>query len=135
MVDSVAQYGSDFSCLTGIDPLLRLVSGTPLMCQVAFRRLYCRQGGLWSDPDQVTVDVRDFVGAGIVPARDLPRISQRCEAALLGDERIFSATVLASMGGPGGHSLILEATGVGSQGPFALVLQVTALTVSVLRNS
>lgn len=128
------RYGTDWSCLTGLDPTGSLVSGSQLMAQVAFRRLYCPLKGLWSDPDQVTLDVRDFLGAPIDPRRDLPRIRQQCEAAMEGDERIFSATCLATWD-QGTGTLRLDCSGVGAAGPFKLLLDVTAVTVSILRNS
>jgi hypothetical protein len=126
------QYGVDWSCTTGLDPLGRLASGSTLMAQVCLRQLYCRNGRLWKAPNRVTLDVRDFVGQGIVAARDIQRIQAQCEAAIVADERILRATVLATFDG---RVLTLQCTGMGSQGPFTLVLAVTAVTVDILRQN
>ncbi len=124
-------YGSDFSCLTGLDPILRLVSGSELMTQVAFRRLYCPPGGLFSSPNAVTVDVRDFLGQPFDPVRDRPRVIALCQAALVDDERIYSAQVTCSYDD---GTLSIGASGTGSLGPFNLLLKVTAVTVEILRQ-
>lgn len=124
-------YGSDFSITTDLDPMLRLVSGTELMNQVCVRRLYCRPGALLSNPVDNTLDVRDFLSQGIT-TRDLPTIQGRCQAALLGDQRIYSATVAATFD-PNLNVLTLAITGNGALGPFNLTLAVSAVTVELLR--
>src|SRR5690349_17455127 len=111
--------------------MLRLVSGSEMMGQVCLRRLYCRQGSLLSNPNDNTLDARDFVGDG-VSQKDLPKIGGLCQGALLGDPRIATANVLASFT-PSTKTLTLNITGTGSQGPFSLVLSVTAVTVEILR--
>jgi hypothetical protein len=124
-------YGSDLSCSTDIDPLMRLVSGTELMAQVALHRVYCRQGRLLSNPIDNTIDARDFLSQGITPS-DLPRIQAQCMGAILGDPRIFTCLVSATFTRET-QTLTLEITGTGANGPFALRLAVTALTIEVLR--
>jgi hypothetical protein len=125
-------YGRDFMCLTGIDPMLRTVTGIPLMCQVALHRLYCRRGALLSNPNDATLDARDFIGKGVSTDADLITIQGLCVAALLGDDRISSATVTARFNS-GTQRLELTVRGTGSDGPFFLVLSVSALTVEVLK--
>jgi hypothetical protein len=111
--------------------MLRAVNGSELMGQVAMRRLFCRPGSLLSNPVDNTLDARDFVAQGITP-RDLPTIQGRCQAALLGDQRIYSATVAATFD-PLLNLLTLAITGNGAQGPFNLTLAVSAVTVELLR--
>lgn len=124
-------YGQDFSCMTDLEPTLRLVSGVELMRQVAFRRLYCRQGSLLSDPTAETLDVRDFMSMA-VESGGLSKIQGLCQAALLGDARIENATVVATFN-PRSRKLILNISCIGSNGPFELVLSVDSLTVELLR--
>ena len=124
-------YGLDLSCTTDLDPLLRTVSGATLMVQLCVRRLYNRKGGLLSDPNDNTLDARDFIGQGITAA-DIPRIEGQCVNVLEADERIYSATVKASFDFYA-QTLTLAITGLGASGPFNLTLNVTALTVELLR--
>jgi hypothetical protein len=124
-------YGQDLSCYIDINPTLMLVSGTELMRQVAFRRLYCRQGSLLSDPTAETLDVRDFMGMA-VESGGLSKIQGLCQAALLADERIDSAIVQATFTNAT-RKLTLQIACTGSNGPFNLTLSVDALTVELLR--
>lgn len=102
------------------------------MNQVALRRLYCRPGRLLSNPVDNTLDVRDFLSADITP-RDLPRIQGQCASAILGDQRIYTATVAATFNA-NTHILTLVITGTGAFGPFNLTLAVSDVTVELLRQ-
>ena len=123
-------YGVDLSCTSDLNPLLIDVTGTDLMNQVALHRWMGRTGSLLSNPVDNTIDVRDFVSAGITPA-DLPRIRGQAAAALTGDQRIYSATVAASYD-PKTNTLTLNGVGVGSDGPFNLTVAVTSVTVELI---
>lgn len=125
-------YGTGFSCTNDLDPLMRLVSGDELMAQVCLHRLFCRQGYLLTNPVDNTLDLRDMVGRGI-SASDLPSIEGQCASALIGDERIFSAVVVATFNAQT-NRLTLNITGNGSGGPFDLTLVVSAVTVELLRQ-
>lgn len=127
-------YGTDLSCGLDIDATLRTVSGSELMEQVCIRRLYCRQGGLLSSPNALTLDARDFLSKGISGQRDLTTIEAQCAACLLDDERIFSASVRATFD-PYARILTLAIEGTGALGPFSLVLAVSSLTVEQLAVS
>lgn len=126
-------YGTDFSCTTDIDPLLRLVTGEELMAQVCLHRLYCRQGRLLPNPVANTIDLRDLIATGIT-ARDLPRIEGMCRSALVGDERVYNATVSATFVTLT-NTLTLNIKGDGAYGPFNLTIAATAVTVELLRGS
>ena len=126
-------YGIDLSCGTDLDALLRDVTGNELMSEVCLRRLYCRKGLLLSDPNDNTLDARDFIGSSIGPG-DLIRIQALCASALLGDERIQAADVSASFDrSTSTLTLVINATG--ANGPFSLTLAVTVLSVELLRPS
>ncbi len=127
-------YGQDLSCTVDLSPTLNVVSGSELMGQVCLRRLYCRQGDLLSDPNALTLDARDFISQGISGENDLAVIRAKCTAALLDDERIFSATVGATYS-YSTRTLELSVEGTGASGPFSLVLAVSSLTVELLAAS
>lgn len=129
----MVDYGTDLSCKADLDPLLRDVTGDELMAEVCLRRLSCRKGLLLSDPNDNTLDARDFIGAGISPS-SLGLIQAQCATALLGDERILSAVVVATFD-TRTKTLTLGITATGANGPFSLTLVVTALTVDLLRPS
>ena len=88
-------YGVDISCGVDLDPFMRAVSGSTLMAQVCLRRIYTPLGGLLSAPNALTLDIRELVGEAIRGDVDVLTIRARCQAALLDDERIYEATVLA----------------------------------------
>lgn len=126
-------YGTDVYCGSDLDPLLRDTSGVENMQLVCLRRLYTPLGHLLSDPTAVTLDARDFVSSGVDLSsdKDLVRIQALCQAALLDDQRIFSVAIQPSFDFRT-RVLTLPIQGVGSQGPFSLVLGVSALTVELL---
>lgn len=127
----MTDYGSDLSCSTDLDGLLRLVTGNQLMEEVCVRRLYCAAGALLSDPTDNTLDARDFLSQDIGPG-DITRIQGLCAQALMGDDRILSASVIATFNSSL-KALTLVINAVGANGPFTLTLSVTALTVELLR--
>ncbi len=125
------EYGVDFSCDTDLNPLLLLVRGNELMSQVCLRRLFARPGSLLSNPVDNTLDARDFLSTGITPS-DLPRIGGQCASALMGDQRITTASVVASFNAST-NLLSLAISGFGALGPFNLTLAVSAVTIEILR--
>lgn len=127
-------YGSDLSCTTDLNPTFRLVSGQEMMGQVILRRLYCRRGGLLSAPNAITLDARDFLSTGFVRDTGLRRIAAQCEAAILGDPRVFSVTVTATFTAET-RTLLLSCRGVGATGPFFQTLRVSELTIDILRGT
>lgn len=130
----MVDYGTDLSCTDDLNPLLKVVSGVELMKEVVFRRLYCRPGNLLSNPLDNTIDVRDFLNGAIGGELTLERINGMCQAAIMGDNRIYKAIVQSSFDRKSGL-LQLAINCVGSVGPFDLVIQVSALTVELLRQS
>lgn len=124
-------YGVDLSCTDDLSALLNTVSGTELMGQVCVRRLYCRKGSLLSNPLANTLDARDFISSEVGPG-GIAKIQGLCQAALLDDERVFDVQVVATFS-RNQKTLSLAITGTGAQGPFALVLGVSSLTVELLK--
>lgn len=127
-------YGQDLSCKEDLDPLLRTSTGTTLMGEVALRRVYTPLGGLLSAPNALTLDIRELVGEAVRGESDIVTIRARCQAALLDDERIFEATVAGEFDFLT-KTLTLTLAGVGSRGPFRLVLAASQVTVDVLESA
>ena len=131
-------YGKDIAMIVGggtidIDSTFRLVSGTELMGQLCCKRLYCRKGQLLSDPNDNTLDARDFVNQGIAATEGgLARIKGQCQNAILGDARVFTCIVTPTFDAQS-RTLLLAVKGTGALGPFALTIAVTSLTVDLLR--
>lgn len=125
-------YGRDLSCTSDLDPLLRDVTGDDLMAQVCLHRLFCRQGRLLSNPVDNTLDLRDEIAKGIKPG-DETTIQGKCASALVGDQRIISASIKATFA-PLTNTLTLSISGQGARGPFNLTVAATALTVELLRT-
>jgi hypothetical protein len=125
-------YGADFSCGSDLDPLLRLVTGEELMAQVCLHRVFCRQGSLLSNPVDNTIDLRDQIATGI-EQKDLAQINGKARSALMGDQRIFTATVSSTFVART-NTLTLSIQGDGAFGPFNLTLAADAVTVEILRN-
>ena len=128
-------YGRDISCTTDLDATFRLVSGVEMMGQVCLRRLYCRKGRLLSDPNDQTLDARDYLSQGIAATQGgISRIKGQCQTALVADPRIFTA-IVSPVFDSLERRLDLNIVGTGAFGPFALTLRVTELTVELLRPS
>lgn len=133
-------YGKDIALVIGggvvdLDATFRMVEGAQLMAQVCVERLYCRKGRLLSDPNDNTIDARDFISQGIAgTAAGLQRIKGLCQAAIAGDPRVFTIVVEPTYNAVT-RALDLSCRGTGSSGPFALTLRITELTVDVLRPS
>jgi hypothetical protein len=128
----MVDYGTDLSASTDLNPLLIDVNGSQLMAEVCTRRLYTRPGALLSNPVDNTLDARDFLSQQIAP-RDLPRIAGQCCSALLGDQRIYTATCSATFD-PVTKIMRLAIAGTGASGPFNLTLAVSSVTVELLRS-
>lgn len=124
-------YGSDISAKTDLDGTLRLVSGVEMMGEVCLRRLYCRRGRLLSAPNANTLDARDLLNAGL-DRSGLGSVAVQCQAAILGDPRVFTCTVTPSYDAAN-RTLELRVQGVGASGPFALTLSVNAVTIELIR--
>ena len=129
-------YGRDISCATDLDPLLADVTGVDLMVQVCVRRLFCRKGSCLSAPTENTLDARDFLNGSVDlnSQSAIQQIAVLCQNALLGDERILSATVVPQYS-IGAKLLTLQIQCTGANGPFSLTLAVNQVTVQLVRQN
>jgi hypothetical protein len=122
-------FGSDLSALPDVDPTFTVATGSSVLAEAIARRLQTPRGALFYAPGY-GLDVREALNEAWEP-RALERwraaIERECEA----DERVERAT--ASLGfDPPRQTLRLSIRIDSAQGPFKLVLGITALRVDLL---
>lgn len=127
----MTNFGRDVSC-TNTMRTGRLVSGPRLVAEAAYRRLKTPRGMLRGGEAEADYgyDVTSLVGQGedIIPA-----IPQILSSELSKDERIetVDVNVVASSDGPA-LRLTITIEGTTKEGPFALTLGVSEVTVELL---
>lgn len=123
-----ADYGTDISCTNDFAPDGRVASGRRLLAEAICRRLITPRGRLIDDPNygfDLTGYVNDDMSAG-----DIAALRAGIEAECIKDERVSAATCAASLATSGIMNISLTLTD--GAGPFALVLAVSAITISIL---
>jgi phage baseplate assembly protein W len=124
----VADLGTDFNLGEDLDANLSLVSGVTGLGQALARRLRTPRGGLWYAPDYGT-DLRQYVLAPVFSARAM---EMAAAAECRKDERVEAVKARAVQGDdPSSVELTIDVET--ADGPFALVLNVSAVTVELLR--
>lgn len=117
--------------LLDLDPTFALVSGRAQLAQAIGRRITTRRGTLgWigDDPD-ACVDVRDYLGSD-ASAQSAFRIAAMVDAEALRDERVLACKATATITD---GVLTLSLRLADADGPFRLVLAVSAVTVDLLK--
>jgi len=132
MTATLTDYGRDWYGTTDLLPTFASVTGSELMAQVCMRRVYTPPGSLFSAPLADTVDVRTYL-SGEVDQAKLNLIRGACTGAIMADPRVLSVTVTPTWF-PSTRTMTLAIAGEGSQGPFALTLGVTSVTVELLQS-
>lgn len=122
-------YGLDLSCTADLHPTMNVVTGDDLMREVCFRRLYTPRGSLLSSPQEVTIDVREYLSAEADEDRAVDLLRGACIAALSSDPRILSVDVVVEIVD---REATIAIAAIGSEGPFALTISASAATVAVL---
>lgn len=125
-------YGSDVDCVSDLDPTFALVTGPRAVAQAIARRLSTPRGGLHYD-GTYGYDLRSLLNTGIEPG-DTFRIAAAVEAQCVADERVVSATATVLFDETTERLRVLV-DGELAEGPFSLVLGVSAVTVELLRLS
>ena len=129
----MTDFGRDTSCLNGMRTG-RLVSGTRLVAEAAYRRLTTPRGMLLGGDDEQNygLDLGNRIGSASTKS-DAAALPGQIEAELLKDERIISAdvTVEATTEGPA-TSWTITIECATAAGPFSLVLGIADVTVSLL---
>lgn len=117
--------------LIDLDPTFALASGRPQLAQAIGRRITKRRGTLgWigDDPDQ-GIDVRDYLGSD-ADAQSAFRVAAMVEGEVLRDERVLACQATATITD---GTLTLSLRLADADGPFRLVLSVSAVTVDLLK--
>ena len=86
-------YGSDISCDSDVDPLVREVNGftTLALAEALVRRLDTPRGSL-PDDDDYGIDLRGLLNRGSVAA-DIQQLAGQIRAELAKDDRVDTLTV------------------------------------------
>lgn len=117
--------------LLDLDPTFALCTGRVQLAQAIGRRITTRRGTLgWigDDPDY-GVDVRDFLGSD-ANAQSAFRVAAMVDAEVLRDERVLACKATATITD---GTLTLSLRLADADGPFRLVLAISALTVDLLK--
>ena len=117
--------------LLDLDPTFALSTGRAQLAQAIGRRITTRRGTLaWigDDPDW-GIDVRDYLGSD-ADAQTAFRIAAMVEAEVLRDERVRACQATATVAD---GTLTLSLRLADADGPFRLVLAVSAVTVDLLK--
>jgi len=124
----VTDFGTDLSCVTDIAADGRAVTGRLVVAEACARRLITPRGRLIDDPDY-GFDLTAYVNEDLTPS-DLAALRSGAEQECAKDERVTSAVVEAELDGAG--LLIVNIDLSTGDGPFSLVLAVSATSVSIL---
>ncbi len=129
-----ADYGRDVAALDDLPDPEVLVSGDLNVAYAIARHWLQASDGLVEIGDETpydSFDLRDYLGKRIVPGelRALEALAARCARQ---DPRVDTiAVTLSFLNG----ALSLTGRGVGSAGPFSLVLTVDGVTVQILQGA
>lgn len=125
----MSDVGIDISTPDGdLDPEFTEVTGSLAVCQALFRRYTTPLGRLFYDP-RYGCDVRQYLGAGLTPARRAQLIRAMVDQAYL-DERVDEVSVSIVDGVNGAVTITVE--GLTGDGPFRLVMAASAELVTAL---
>lgn len=122
-------FGTDVDCVDDLDPAFGLVSGTKAVAQALLRRLSTPRGGLFYDPTY-GYDLTAFCNADLTDA-ELFAIGAAIEGECARDERVSRARAAVSFDAAA-QTLRIAIDVTSAQGPFALVLAVSAVSVELL---
>ncbi len=122
-------FGSDFSAVDDLDPLLTFLEGdtddVTALIQAVARRYITPRGGLFYDP-AYGLDLRLFVGSTYSPAQ----IESLTAAEARKEERVSDCSVTAT---PIGETLKIEIRCTSNTGAtFDFTLEVSKVTVTLL---
>ena len=123
-------YGTDWWNTNDLDPMMPTVKGRTVPIQRLVRRLYTPRGSCPDCPND-GIDVRDMLNQ---PALTVDQIQGIVQGELQKDSAVLPPlTVIATITGPLSKRIMtLEIDGELSDGPFALVIAVSDLTVELL---
>jgi phage baseplate assembly protein W len=121
--------GTDISALPDLDPTFAVRTDRSVLVEALARRLQTPRGTLFYD-EEYGYDVRELLNAALdedAALRAQADIAAECEK----DERVLSATPAFTFG-PKTGDLLVSVSAVDAEGPFELVLRVSAVSVDIL---
>lgn len=141
-LDALADlYGIDILSQPDLDPNFGSIAGLACVLQNDMNRLMCKPGSNPFHPNAITMDVRDYLSAGLDfgDPTTLNNISTDVENVLLADTRKSAAQCLASYAqdqGPNQGTLTLAITQTLTIGvTFPYVLGVTQMSLAVIEGA
>jgi hypothetical protein len=122
-------YGSDWFNTSDVDPRMPTITGRQVPIQRLVRRLYTPRGSCPDAPND-GIDVRDLLNR---PTLTVEQAQGLIRGELQKDSAVLSITVQVTYSGNfGRQTMRIDIDGTLSDGPFALVISVTDLTVELL---
>jgi hypothetical protein len=133
-----SELGVDFDCLTDITPNLTLASGWRNLANALGRRLLTQNGFLFdttgdSQAADYGEDIRAKLNAGFTD-EDVGNLEGRIHEQMLQDERVIEADVdVVFTFSTSTMTITIDIET--KEGPFTLIMNVSALTVEILDGS
>lgn len=127
----MSDLGTDLSCVDDCTAEMSEVTGRICLAQAIARRYLTPRGRLIDDPNY-GYDLTQYINDDLGPS-DLGKIKAGSEAEALKDERVeeCNVSIAVSVGGV----MMLTAILTDGNGPFTLVLAITAVTVQIITVS
>jgi phage baseplate assembly protein W len=125
----MVDFGSDVGCYPDLDPSFATVTALSVLGQDLARRLETPRGGLFYD-SQYGTDVREMVNDSITLTNSQKRQTE-IASEVLKDERVRRVTVTINYSPDA--SVLIKLMVETAAGPFTFILNVTAITVSLLK--
>ena len=128
----MTDYGRDLVCVYDLDPMMLEVTDRRIVAQRIARRLTCFRGGCIDAPND-GYDLRDELSRD-VDNTTLVQIKARIRSEILKDEAVNSITVGSLTYNQQSQTLNASITLDLGAGPFPLVLNISAVSVSLLEG-
>ena len=131
----MADFGKDLSCVTDLDPTLRVVSGRTALMQAIARHLITPRGRLEGDPNY-GFDLAGYLNDDVTQD-DIAWMEAQIEAECLKDERVESATVTVAVRSLRALTIELDIQVLitDASGPFQFTLRASEVTVELLTQA
>jgi phage baseplate assembly protein W len=124
----MTDFGTDISCVTDLADDGRSVTGRMVVAEAIARRLITPRGRLIDDPDY-GFDLTAYLNDDLTPT-ELGALRSGAEQECLKDERVEQAEIEAVLDSAGLLTVNIDLTV--ADGPFALVLAVSATSVTII---
>lgn len=130
MATTVVNLGSDISCTDDLEPTFAVATGTAMLGQALWHRLSTPRGLLFYDPDY-GVDLRDALLDASTPVSRFA-LQSAIAREVEKDERVLRASASVKFNAST-STMSVKVSIDTAEGPFALVLEVSKVTVALLR--